>query len=287
MAEMQDADAPQAQVNQAALRTLVDFEAARQRVRDRLAQLTDGDGLLRFFVHYASWNGHFANGVSALSSLLGNSRNVFREAGFPRAVADRSNFIASYFFDAARDEYDDHINPARDSHRCMAQAALISMKDFFGLPDAALEEDEPPELLAVNDGVISGYTGQPAAAEGRVAQAFWAMGYHLGSELLADQEFSLIDEHLRQHQPELVHHLMRSTVQLAGGTHRCYAWVGVHSGHGGGVEADHFDYALEGAHSALRFLVGGDGALAVRALKDGFRAFEQDHARFFRIGTTG
>lgn len=283
MAEMNDA-AGQALVSEATLRSLVDFEAARQRVRDRLAPLTEGAALLRFFVHYASWNGHFANGVSALSSLLGSSRNLFREAGFPRAVADRSNFIASYFFDAARDEYDDHINPARDSHRCMAQAALISMKDFFQLPDAALEEDEPPELVAVNDGVLAGYTGQPAAAEGRAAQAFWAIGYHLGSELLADQEFSLIDEHLRQHQSTLVHHLMRSTVTLAGGTHRCYAWVGVHSGHGGGVEADHFDYALEGAHSALRFLVGTEPAVAAQALNNGFRAFERDHASFFRIG---
>jgi hypothetical protein len=274
-------------VSEASLRALVDFDAARQRVRDRLAQLTDGPQLLRFFVHYASWNGHFANGVSALSSLLGSSRNLFREDGFPRAVADRSNYIASYFFDAARDEYDDHINPARDSHRCMAQAALISMKDHFGLPDAMLDEDEPAELVAVNDNVLAGYTGQPAAADGRVAQVFWAIGYHLGSELLADQEFSLIDEHLRKHQGDLVHHLMRSTVKLAGGIHRCYAWVGVHSGHGGGVEADHFDYALEGAHSALRFLVGGDTAVAVRALNNGFCAFERDHASFFRIGAAG
>lgn len=287
MAEAIDPAAPAALVSEATLRALVDFDAASQRVRDRLAQLTDGPQLLRFFVQYASWNGHFANGVSALSSLLGSSRNLFREDGFPRAVADRSNYIASYFFDAARDEYDDHINPARDSHRCMAQAALISMKDYFGLGDAALEEDEPADLLAVNDGVMAGYTGQPATADGRAAQAFWAIGYHLGSELLADQEFSLIDEHLRQHQAALVHHLMRSTVQLAGGTHRCYAWVGVHSGHGGGVEADHFDYALQGAHSALRFLVGGDSAAAVRALQDGFCAFERDHARFFRIGAAG
>lgn len=274
-----------APLDEAALRGLVDFEAARQRVRDRLAQLTDGPRLLRFFVHYASWNGHFANGVSALSSLLGNSRNLFREAGFPRAVSDRSNYVASYFFDAARDEYDDHINPARDSHRCMAQAALISMKNFFDLGDAALDEEEPAELVAVNDGVMAGYTGQPCKDQGPAAQAFWAIGYHLGSELLADQEFSLIDEHLRRQQPELVHHLLRSTVQLAGGTHRCYAWVGVHSGHGGGVEADHFDYALEGAHSALRFLVGADQASAISALQGGFRAFEQDHARFFRIGS--
>ena len=221
--------------------------------------------------------------MTALSSLLGSSRNLFREAGFARAVADRSNFIASYFFDAARDEYDDHINPARDSHRCMAQAALISMQDFLQLPEAMLDEEEPAELLAVNDGVMAGYTGQPAAGDGRAAQAFWAIGYHLGSELLADQEFSLIDEHLRKHQPALVHHLMRSTVKLAGGTHRCYAWVGVHSGHGGGVEADHFDYALEGAHSALRFLVGTDRAVAVQALNQGFQAFERDHARFFAI----
>ena len=284
MAELHDASAAKALVSDTSLRALVDFEAARQRVRDRLAQLTDGESLLRFFVHYASWNGHFANGVAALSSLLGSSRNLFREAGFPRAVADRSNFIASYFFDAARDEYDDHINPARDSHRCMAQAALISMQGYFKLPDALLEEDEPAELVAVNDGVLAGYTGQPALADGRAAQAFWAIGYHLGSELLADQEFSLIDEHLRGHHNALVQHLMRSTVQLAGGTHRCYAWVGVHSGHGGGVEADHFDYALEGAHSALRFLVGADTAVAVQALNNGFRAFERDHARFFRIG---
>ena len=44
------------------------------------------------------------------------------------------------------------------------------------------------------------------------------------------------------------------------------------------------DYALEGAHRALRFLVGADTAAAVQALKEGFRAFERDHARFFRIG---
>ncbi len=271
-------------VSEASLRALVDFDAARRRVSDRLAQLTDGPRLLRFFVHYASWNGHFANGVSALSSLIGSGRSLFREEGFARAVADRSNYIASYFFDAARDEYDDHINPARDTHRCMAQAALISMKDHFGLPDAALDEDEPAELVAVNDNVLAGYTGQAAEREGRAAQVFWAIGYHLGSELLADQEFSLIDEYLRKHQNDLVQHLMRSTVHLAGGLHRCYAWVGVHSGHGGGVEADHFDYALEGTHSALRFLVGGDTALAVQALNNGFRAFERDHAGFFRIG---
>jgi hypothetical protein len=270
-------------LDQAFLRGLVDFDAARQRVHDRLASLAEPAALLRFFVHYASWNGHFANGVAALASLLGNGREMFREAGLPRAVSDRSNYIASYFFDAARDEYDDHINPARDSHRCMAQASLLAMAAYFQLGHALLDAPEPAELLAVNDGVMSGYTGQPGRAQGEVAQVFWAIGYHLGSELLADQEFSIIDTQLRNAWPALVQHLMRTTVDLAGGTHRCYAWVGVHSGHGGGVEAEHFDYALDGARAALRYLAPAHHAAAQQALADGFCAFERDHARFFDI----
>ena len=285
-------DGMQTTLDEAFLRSLVDMPAVERRVQQRLAQLTDGRALLRFFSHYASWNGCFANGVAALTSLVGRQREMFREAGFARAVADRSNYVASFFFDAARDEYDDHINPARDSHRCMAQAALISLRDFYGLDDALLDEDEPASLQAVNQAVIDGYTGRVHPPEGRaegdlepagVQRTFAAMGYHLGSELLADREFSLIDEALRRDHGPLVQHLLRSTVTLAGGTHRCYAWVGVHSGHGGGVEADHFEHAAQGARLALRFLALPSTDLAMQSLVAGFRAFDGDHARFFNL----
>ncbi len=270
-------------LDEAYFRSLVDMAGVQARVRERLATLVDDARLLRFFLHYASWNGSFANGVAALTSLIGRQRGLFREAGFPQAVADRSNFVASFFFDAARDEYDDHINPQRDSHRCMAQASLIAMKDFFGLPDALLDESEPDEVRALNHGVLVGYTGLEHERQGALAQTFAAMGYHLGSELLADAEFSLIDEHMRAHRQALVQHLMRSTVTLAGATHRCYAWVGVHSGHGGGVEADHFEHAAHGARSALAYAPAGTVDEALAALAAGFRRFDQDHSRFFAI----
>ncbi len=270
-------------LDEAYFRSLVDMAGVQARVRERLATLAGDAQLLRFFRDYASWNGSFANGVAALTSLIGRQRALFREAGFPQSVADRSNFVASFFFDAARDEYDDHINPQRDSHRCMAQAALIAMKDFFGLPDSLLDESERDEVRALNDAVLVGYTGLAHKGEGAVAQTFAAMGYHLGSELLADQEFSLIDEHMRQHRDGLVQHLMRSTVTLAGATHRCYAWVGVHSGHGGGVEADHFEHAAQGARSALAYAPPGSAAAGLAALAAGFRSFDRDHARFFAI----
>jgi len=264
-------------------RSLVDFDASSRRVRDRIELLASGEDVLRFFVHYASWNGHFANGVSTLASLIGSSRELFREAGFPRAVADRSNYIASFIFDAARDEYDDHINPIRDTHRCMAQAALISMNDFFALDGAVLDEPEPGELQAVNESVLRGYSGQAIASGGPVAGVFAGIGYHLGSELLADREFSLIDEHLRKNRNDLVQHLLRSTVELAGGKHRCYAWVGVHSGQGGGVEADHFNYAVQGVKAAFDYLASDSRELALSALVEGFKAFDKDHERFFKI----
>lgn len=266
------------------LRSLVDFGAVEQRVRERLQQLDDDAALLRFFVRYASWNGAFAGGVAALTSLVSRQRDLFREPGYPHAASDRANYIASFFFDAARDEYDDHINPERDSHRCMAQASLLAMREHLGLPAALLDEPEPPALQALNDGVLDGYTGARARAPGSAAQVFAAIGYHLGSELLADREFSLLDEHLRGRRAALFEHLKRATVPLAGTTHRCYAWVGVHSGHGGGVEADHFDHACAGARLALRYLTTGDPEGARAALAAGFRAFDADHATFFAIG---
>ena len=272
-------------LDEAYFRSLVDFAAVETRVRERLAALNDGPRVMRFFIDYASWNGCFANGVSALASLIGQQREIFLEPGFARSVADRSNYIAGFFFDAARDEYDDHINPMRDSHRCMAQASLIGMKDFYRLGDAALDAAEPPALRQINDGVVAGYTGQAVAAQGATAQCFFAMGFHLGSELLADREFSLIDEHLRAHCNDLVQHLMRNTVTLAGATHRCYAWVGVHSGHGGGVEADHFDHAVQGAREAFQYLASGSGESALKALVEGFRAFDRHHAAFFALPT--
>lgn len=265
---------------------LVPFEACNARVVDRLNALEGNEQLVRFFARYASWNGRFANGVSALTSLIGDQRELFMEKGMPRAVADRSNFIASFFFDAARDEYDDHINPGRDSHRCMAQASLLGMADILGTGLDILDEEDPLALRVINDEVRPGYTGIPAERIGTVDKVFYGMGFHLGSELLADREFSIIDEYLREHHANLVQQLMRRKIPLAGSEHRCYAWVGVHSGHGSGVEADHFDFAVNGVKEALRYLDPAYHERAIEGLKSGFRAFSDHHGAFFRIQAT-
>ena len=270
------------------LKSLVDFDASKALVTARLDRIGSETDLVSFMRDYSSWNGCFANGVAGLVNRIGRERGLFREKGYPRAVADRSNLVASYFFDAIRDEYDDHVNPGRDTHRCMAQAQLIKTVELLGLPEDILDSEDSEQLDAINSWVAAGYMdggGDSLCKDDRAA--FFGMGYHLGSEVLADTEFSVLDQYMRSRWPDLVQVLMRSTLVLGGAKHRCYAWVGVHSGHGGAVEADHFEKALEGVQAALKYLHPGNDKQvhdAMAALADGFRMFAFDHKRFFQMG---
>ena len=210
----------------------------------------------------------------------------------PSIVADRSNYIASFVFDAARDEYDDHIQEHRDSHRCLGQATVMGAAEFFGINLNTLSE--PQWLHRFSNSVLAGYTGVNTLDTAQVTanpmpgellhRIFQGIGYHLGSELLADREFSIIDSYLRDKKPDLVHHLLRYTTTFAGGQHRGYAWIGIHSGtnDGGGVEDEHFRHALQGVNEALGFIPEHLTDECMLALRQGFLRFAHDHEHFFQ-----
>jgi hypothetical protein len=260
---------------------LVNFEAAEQRVELALTNAIHGASLLEFLAAYAKWNAKFAGGVAGLTALISNQSEHFVEPSWPHEVADRANYVASFIFDAARDEFDDHINPSRDTHRCLAQAFLMETSIFL---DQRAELETPAQAHPKRGSVMTGYLGSPThSITGDIYSAFHGIGYHLGSEVLADREFSIIDKHLRAEWPELVKHLLRSTISLGGASHRCYAWIGIHSGEGGGVEADHAAYAAEAAHAAFKYLHGADKIKCEQALAAGFIAFAHDHAAFFNM----
>ena len=149
---------------------------------------------------------------------------------------------------------------------------------------------EPQWLIQFNKRVLNGYEGvhpfdaQPDAMPAELLhQVFAGLGYHLGSELLADKEFSILDTHLRTHLPALVQSLLRYSITFAGGKHRGYAWVGIHSGSndGGGVEDDHFEFGLAGANVGLSYIPEHLREGCVAALKQGFTRFNHDHEFFF------
>lgn len=238
-----------------------------------------------FLARYASWNGLFGSGVASLAGKIGRSQDLFLEEGMLAPLADRSVLVASYFFDAARDEFDDRDTEHRDTHRCLAQATLAGVVDLAKpdhpeLSDAALEQTlrAPFWLDGLRGRVAQGY-GQGSADD--YAGIFRAIGYHLGSELLADKEFSIIDSSMKAHDAELVKYLTETEVTIAGQAHRCYQWIGIHSGHGGAAEADHFDWAVSGASLAFQYVPEKLHDALRRQLDAGYKAFAADHDEFF------
>lgn len=280
-------------ISRGELETLVNFSAHERMVHEAIGQaLADPLQRLRFLGRYTSWNGLFGSGVAALAGKIGRSRRLFLDPDEPiEALADRSVYVGSFFFDAARDEFDDHESVHRDTHRCLAQATLkgllaIDAAQLPGLTDRHTVNAllaEPDWLQELNIRVAQGY-GVGSADD--LPGIFHAIGYHLGSELLADREFSIIDETLRYAAPALVQELLMKRVAIAGQEHVAYHWIAIHSGHGGGAEADHFEWATQGARLALRFTHEADHAVLKQRLVQGFVAFSHDHRRFFELVNT-
>lgn len=268
-----------------------DFDASRRQVEAVVAQVAaDPVAALRFITHYASWNGYFGAGVATLAGKIARSRALFLDPGEPVvALADRSVFVASFFFDAARDEFDDGSTGHRDTHRCLAQAMVAGVLDFArgqGLIDGVDRVNAllaPPDwLVEVEERVAEGYGARSADDAGAI---FSAMGYHLGSEVLADAEFSVIDHALSEKMPALVKHLKAFKYVIGGQAHNGWHWLRTHSGHGGAVEEHHFEWAVEGVRRGFGYLSDGERALARRQVLDGFARFGVDHAAFFgRVG---
>lgn len=280
-------------ISRGELETLVNFSAHERMVHEAITgALADTLQRLRFLGRYTSWNGLFGSGVAALAGKIGRSRRLFLDPEEPiEALADRSVYVGSFFFDAARDEFDDHESVHRDTHRCLAQATLKGLLEIEAAHTPMLADRgsvntllaEPDWLQELNTRVAQGY-GVGSADD--LPAIFRAIGYHLGSELLADREFSIIDEAMRHAAPELTQQLLMKRVAIAGQEHVAYHWISIHSGHGGGAEADHFEWATQGARLALRFTPAADHAVLKQQLIQGFVAFAHDHRRFFELVNT-
>lgn len=235
--------------------------------------------LLNVLCRYIQFNGAFGPGLANLSGEIAARQALFRDREEPvQVIADRAAEVAADFFHAAVDEYDDRATPWRDTHRTLAQACLKGMAGYFGYAPAQLNE-----LLVVNQGthdamarVSKGY-GVGAKLEDR--DLFAGMGFHAGSEVLADQEFTIIDQVLREKLPEMVQALTSMLVGVGSSPekHKAYYWISIHTS----VEADHFDAALAGVNKALRYYVGpNDGATVKEWILEGFRDFAKVQGGF-------
>jgi hypothetical protein len=238
--------------------------------------------LLSVIARYIQFNSAFGPGLANLAGEIAARQGLFQDPEeVVRILADRAAEVAADFFYAAVDEFDDRATPWRDTHRTLAQATLKGMGSFFGYTPAQLND-----VLHVNpateDAMDLVWEGYGVGASLEEARLFRAMGFHTGSEILADQEFVVLDQTLRARRPDMVAALEKMKIPILGERHNAYYWVRIHTG----VEAEHFDAALKGVNNALRFYAGREPVATVKGwILEGFRTFADVQGEFMaRLG---
>lgn len=259
------------------LAPILDSHKGNEALRAAFEGAQSKEQLLTVLGRYVQFNSAFGPGLANLAGEIAARQGLFRDAEEPvRILADRASEVAADFFYAAVDEFDDRATVWRDTHRTLAQATVKGMGRFFGYEPVQLNDviRINPATEAALPRVFEGYGLGAKLGEDRL---FFGMGFHVGSEILADQEFLIIDRVLKAQRPEMVAALEAMRVEVLGQKHNAYYWIRIHTG----VEAEHFDAALKGVNNALRFYSGANDAAEVKAwILEGFRHFAVVQADF-------
>lgn len=265
------------QIGRPDLQPILEQHLGNSDLRAAFENATEPRRLLSVLGRYVQFNSAFGPGLANLAGEIAARQGLFVDPEEPvRLLSDRAADVAADFFYAAVDEFDDRATPWRDTHRTLAQATVKGMGLHFGF-----RLDELDGVIRINDEtrasmarVFDGY-GVGAQLEERAL--FEGMGFHVGSEILADREFVIIDETLRRTRGEMVAALEAMKVEILGARHNAYYWIRIHTG----VEAEHFDAALSGVNRALGYYAGRQDPAQVKAwMLSGFERFARVQAGF-------
>lgn len=246
-------------------------------LRSVMNQIRSTDHLVSFLHRYSVFNGDFAGGVAGLAGAFHIRRDLFRDPNSKMSdCSDRAADIASHIYFAAEDEYSDRNNPnIRITHRRLGQLLLEHTLRYFRISADEFRNNFPINLETkdVLRRVVSGYCLERKNNE---AGLFRGLGFHLGSELLADREFNIIDEHLAHNFSELVQYLKNTSV--ADDTN-AYTWIELHTH----VEEEHFLHAARAAEMSMEYYAGERNSDEVKALiLEGFSEFSHIQKQFFK-----
>lgn len=242
----------------------------KEQLRLRLESIRDDEAIVRFVHRFVLFNDALAARVPFLAGLIHLTPGLFldpeAEEDFCRQANGR---IAAFVAKAANDEY---LFTETESlvHQYLSQQFFRGVLDHFGVSGRTFDRQHPiPANLAILLGEARGKYFEHAGAE----NIFAALGFHVGLEFFADQEFTLVDHWLREHHTELVRSLE------AGGKSRCaYRWLTIHTV----VEITHYHAGLEALKGALAYYRRTeDTPRMLECIKHGFSQFADLQRRYY------
>jgi len=244
-----------------------------------LEESTSSQDVAETVIKYVYFNRLFGAGVAHLASQLAFQTSLFEDSSENDLWNDRSMEVGSCVFAAAIDEFGDRGVSSNPTHRKLAQAVIKSLVMYTGYDLNSL--DLSHISAKINPRVRGGY-GVAGLDED---QLFRSIGFHIGSELLADQEFRILDHALCQRYPGLVDKLKDTVVTVSGERVPAYRWIEIHTT----VEIDHFVHAVRAANMALQYYSGSQNRSDVKQQiiqgVEGFAVFQQEFMKYLCKGT--
>lgn len=234
-----------------------------------------------FMQRYAYFNSFAGSLVARLASSIGISYDLFRCPEEPvLEQSDRGLVIAAKVFAATIDEHADS-KGYKVPHRTLAQATLRAISDYAKLSDIECNQiaQTPQWMESIVTDLIASYQGKISDTEALVT----AVGYHIGSELLADREYSLIDKVIRHTHRFLGFDawLQGKKIDVGGKRLNPWYWIVVHGKYNElGVEAEHRDLALEALNLIAQYCPESNEKIFKWASK-GFLDFATLQSRLF------
>ncbi len=234
-------------------------QAGVRALQEALDQAQDPELLQEKLANYVQFNAVFGSAVASLAGSIGPRFDLFEN---PIAIAAK-------VFAAAIDEHGgkDAHGP---THRDLALKFENGIAGFFHLESHFIVAGQ---IFPFKDKVLNGYDKRRQAGAWDLCHA---LGFHIGSEVLADKEFGVIDQSLRRRFPKLVTELRAQ---------RKYAWIRIHAGDDSrsGVEDEHAVLAVEAANLAVESCLNPDLRSELpRAIQFGINSFADLQNRFMQ-----
>src|SRR4030095_6129782 len=212
-----------------------------------------------------------------LGGKVGQFREMFSDPAEPlSSYCDRASEVASLIFYATIDEHGDRT--LHVTHRTLAQATMRGIADFYRLdPEEQKKLSGRPDWLS---SLIADTADGYAHVTNDVDNVLEALGFHISSGVLADREYRLIDEVMRDKCPDLTNYLRKTPSTIGGKRVPAYSWIYIHGV--GNVEDDHADKAFIALYKAASYITNkSEEEIRHRALI-GYERFASIQNRFFK-----
>jgi hypothetical protein len=250
------------------VKNAIDEAPNRIQLQAQLDSIRGTEALVCFLHRYVLVNDALAARVPFLAGLIHLTPDLFVDPeGGVEFCRQANGRIAAFVAEAASDEY--RITGGRSMvHQYLSQRFFLGTLAHFGIDQRTFDRLHPiPQVLSqLLEEARTKFFDQKGPG-----QIFPGLGFHVGLEFFAHQEFNMVDAYLRSNHPKLVDELERERDEVPN-----YTWLSLHTV----VEIGHYRAGLQALQASLKYCQSSEIPARAAQIKHGFMAFVDLQRRY-------